>query len=421
MKRRTLVSGSLACSVLAGVSRPSLARGRPNVVVLGGGAGGASAARTIASLAGERIDVTLVDAATTYRSCFYSNVFLGGFRDLASITFGYDRLVSDYAIRKVTERAVAIERDRRRVVLSSGAELPYDRLVLSPGISLVFESVPGYAPAASENAPHAWTGGEQTALLARRIAALEDGDDVVIVAPPNPYRCPPGPYERASLVAHVMKERGFARSKVTIIDAKPKFSKQALFTAAWTRHYPGRVQWIGPDVHGGVEGVEPRTGRVETALGGFGGALLNVIPAQRAGKIATEAGLGDATGWCPIEAGSMRSTRDRDIFVIGDASKAGAMPKSAFAANSQAKVAAANVLADLLDRDRPEAAYANTCWSLLARENSVKVGAFYEPRNGKIVATSTFVSAPSETPEERRRNWLDSRAWYDGITADMFG
>ncbi|MFT6308301.1 MAG: NADPH-dependent 2,4-dienoyl-CoA reductase/sulfur reductase-like enzyme, partial [Halioglobus sp.] len=299
---------------------------------------------------------------------------------------------------------------------------PYDRLVVSPGIDFIYDSVPGYSEAAAQVAPHAWQGGPQTELLKAKLDALENGQNVLMVAPPNPYRCPPGPYERVSMMAHMFKTKGFTDSTITILDTKPKFSKQGLFSEGWEANYPGVVDWIPPEIHGGIINIDADAGTVETDLDTFEGDLLNIIPAQKAGVIASSAGLTNDSGFCPIMADSMRSTIDENIFVIGDASIAGAMPKSGFSANSQAKVAAMNIRGDLMDSRVFPARYANTCWSLISPENGVKVGAQYEAgEDGKIVATSKFVSQTGEDDSVRSATYQESVGWYDSITTDMFG
>ena len=304
--------------------------------------------------------------------------------------------------------------------MADGSKIPYDRLVVSPGIDLIWDSVPGYSEEAAEIAPHAWKAGPQTQLLKAKLDAIENGQQIVMVAPPNPYRCPPGPYERVSMMAHVLKSKG-VDAKIIIIDPKDKFSKQGLFQEGWQKHYTGMVEWYGPDVHGGIKGIDVNAGTVQTDLDTFKGALLNVIPAQRAGRIAQEAGLTNDSGFCPIDAGSMRSTADENIFVIGDASIAGAMPKSGFSANSQAKVAAMNVRGDLLKSKVFPAKYSNTCWSLIETDDGVKVGAQYAPAEGKIAATTTFISQTGEDAALRKATYEESVGWYAGITADMFG
>jgi len=418
-RRFTALLGTGAVSLAA----PPMLFGQatPKVVVIGGGAGGATVARYLAKDAGDALDVTLVDASDTYTTCFYSNLYFGGVRDREYITHSWDTLVDAYGITKITARATEVDRAARSVTLDDGSTLAYDRLVIAPGIDMIFDSVPGYSEAAAELAPHAWQGGPQTDLLKTKIDALENGDNVVMVAPPNPYRCPPGPYERASMIAHVFKTKGFTDSRVTILDPKPKFSKQGLFAEGWEKHYPGIVEWIPAEIHGGVTAVDAEAGTVETDLDTFEGKLLNIIPAQRAGAIASAAGLTDDSGFCPVDPGSMRSTVDDNVFVIGDASIAGAMPKSGFAANSQAKVAALHVRGDLLDARTFPAKYANTCWSLIDAEDAVKVGASYAVVDGEIAATTSFVSQTGETDEVHRTTYEESIAWYESMTKDMFG
>ena len=421
LARRRFVArlGASAAGLL--VPPAVLGRARPRVVVVGGGAGGATAARYVADGSRGEIDVTLVDESDLYTSCFHSNLYLGGLRELDRLTHSYGRLVSKHGVRKVTGRAVGIDREARVVAMDDGTALGYDRLIVAPGIDLVFDSVPGYSEASAELAPHAWRGRAQTALLKRRLDALGDGARVVIVAPPNPYRCPPGPYERASLIARLFGTKGLANATVTILDAKSTFSKQALFFEAWERHYPGVVEWLPPEIHGGVLRVDAEAGLVETDIDAFEAELINVIPAQRAGAFARAAGLADDSGFCPVDGESMRSVRDSNAFVIGDACIAGAMPKSAFAANAQAKVAAMHARADLLGTRLFPARYANVCWSAVAAEEAVKVGATYAVEGGEIVSSASFVSDPGEGATVRSAAYAESVDWYRAIVRDMFG
>lgn len=397
------------------------AQAKPRVVIIGGGPGGTTAARYIAKDSEGDIDVTLIQNTDTFTTCFFSNLYLGGFRDMESITHGYDKLQSGFGIAKVTGMATGVDRDKKVVTMQDGATIAYDRLIVSPGIDMVWDSVPGYSEEAAEIAPHAWKAGPQTKLLHDRIDALKDGENIVMVAPPNPYRCPPGPYERISMMAHVLKAKGYKNSKIFVIDPKDKFSKQALFMEGWQNHYPGMVEWLAPEVHGGIKSIDVKAGKVETDIDTFEGALLNIIPKQKAGAIAGIAGLASESGFCPIDAASMRSTMDASIFVLGDACIAGDMPKSAFSANSQAKVAAMNVRGDLMDAKVFPAKYTNTCWSLIETDDGVKVGAQYEPKDGKITSVSNFVSQTAEEPDVRKATYEESIGWYAGITADMFG
>lgn len=411
----------LASSVGAIVTPiPVIGQSKPHVVVVGGGAGGATAARYIA--ASNEVEVTLIDSSETYTSCFYSNLYLGGFRTFESITHSYENLKTSYGINVVNGYVTSIDRDTRVIKLASGETFKYDKAVVAPGIALQYTSMPGYSEEAAEIAPHAWQGGQQTELLRKKMDALVDGQNIVMVPPPNPYRCPPGPYERASMMAHMIKAKGFTNSRVTILDTKPKFSKQGLFSQEWARLYPDIIEWFPPDVHGGITGINASAGLVETDLDAFEGALLNVIPAMTAGIVADNSGLTDDSGFCPVDGASMRSRIDENIFVVGDASIAGAMPKSAYSANSQARVAAINILGELTGSKVSRAAYANICWSLISRDNGVKVGASYSADDaGEIMADSTFISQAGESPEVRKTTYEESISWYDSIIADAFG
>jgi sulfide dehydrogenase [flavocytochrome c] flavoprotein chain len=420
--RRQFLSGSAALTgtMILGAP-PVLGQAKPRVVVIGGGAGGATAAKYIAKDSPGAISVTLVEPAAKYQTCFHSNLYLGGFRTYPSITHDYAALKKKYGIAVVADRAAKIDRDKKEVVLAGGRKLAYDRLVVSPGIDLKYDSVPGWSQAAEEKMPHAWKPGAQTLLLKKRLDAVPNGGVIVMVAPPNPYRCPPGPYERVSMMAHALKTAKKDRCKIFVIDPKESFSKQALFQEGWEKHYKGLVEWIGPKVHEGLKSVDPATNTVVTGFETYkNAALVNVIPAQWAGAIARDAMLANATGFCAIDPASMKSAVDPNIFVLGDACIAGEMPKSAFSANSQAKVAAMMVRGDLVSARTFPARYTNTCWSLIETDDCVKVGGAYEPKDGRIAASSTFVSQTGEAADLRKQTQAENMAWYAGITADIF-
>jgi len=414
----------LAGASLAGLSTPLFApavfgQGKPKVVVIGGGPGGATVARYLAKESNGAVDVTLVEPLKQFTTCFFSNLYVGGFRDYKSLTHNYDK-VKKSGVKVVHAMATAIDRDKKQV-LAGGNRIPYDRLVVAPGIDLKFDSVPGYSEAAAEIMPHAWKPGAQTQLLVKKLNALKDGDTIVMVAPPNPYRCPPGPYERVSMFAHVLKKKGHKKSKIIVLDPKPAFSKQAVFMEGWEKHYPGMIEWQDPKMHGGIKSVDPKTGVIKTDLAEYKAALANVIPAQMAGKIARDAQLTNQSGFCEIHPESMKSKVDANIFVIGDATIAGDMPKSAFSANSQAKVAAMIIRSELTQSRAFPARYTNTCWSLIAPDDDVKVGASYEPGEGKIKQISGFVSQKGEAADLRKQNYKESVDWYNGIVTDVFG
>jgi sulfide dehydrogenase [flavocytochrome c] flavoprotein subunit len=420
LDRRTLLQlSALGLGALAVPAR-AFAQAVPKIVVLGGGAGGATAAGLVRRFGGPRVEITLIEQNAAYVTCFFSNWVLGGLRSMADITHGYDRLAAS-GIKIVNARADAVDREGKAVVLADGTRVPYDRLILSPGVDFDFGFLPGYGQDAIEVMPHAWKAGPQTELLKARLDALSDGATIVMTVPDNPYRCPPGPYERVSMFAHALKARGHARSKIVVLDGKEKFSKQALFQEGWEAHYPGMVEWLPPSVHGGLQSADPAAGTITTALDSFRGDLVNVIPPQRAGAVAVAAGLADDKGWCAVLPGTFQSKADPSVYVIGDAAKAGEMPKSAFSANSQGKLAAMRVLVELVGRETSDPLLFNTCWSLIAPDDGVKVGALYGEKDGAIVAKTPFVSQPGEPAEERRRSVAEAEAWYAAITADMFG
>jgi len=400
---------------------PAIGQAKPKVVVIGGGAGGVTAAKYIARDSKGAIEVTLVEPLKRYQTCFHSNLFLGGYRSYDSITHGYEKLAFAYGVKMNHQMANAIDRDKKQVVLADGSRLSYDRLVVSPGIDLKYDSVPGWGKEHEEVMPHAWRPGAQTELLKKRLDAVPNGGVIVMITPPNPYRCPPGPYERVSMMAHALKASGRTNSKIIIIDPKENFSKQGLFQEGWEKYYKGMVEWLGPKVHDGLKSVDPKTNTVVTGFETYKAALVNVIPAQTAGKIAIDAKLTNAGGFCPIDPTNMKSTLDPNIYVLGDASIAGDMPKSAFSANSQAKVAALMIRGELTKADTFPARYSNTCWSLIETDDAVKVGGRYEAKDGKITATETFISKTGETAELRKATQAENMGWYAGISADMFG
>jgi sulfide dehydrogenase [flavocytochrome c] flavoprotein subunit len=422
MRRRTFLWGAAAVSASGFFGSPTvLGQSKPRLVVIGGGPAGATVAKYVARDSQGAIDVTLVEPNRRYETCFFSNLYLGGYRDLTSIVHSYDKLVADHGVKIQQQRATGVDRDKREVKLADGTVLPYDRLVVTPGVSLKYGSVPGYSEAAAEKMPHAWLPGAQTQQLKAMIDAVPDGGLVVMLPPPNPYRCPPGPYERASMMAHVFTASGRKNCRIVIVDAKEKFSKQGVFQPAWEQHYPGMIEWLSPQIHGGVKSVDPATNTVVTDFETYNAALVNVIPAQTAGQIAVDAGLANETGFCPIDPASMKSKMDANIYVVGDSCIPGDMPKSAFAANSQAKVAAMSIRGELTAARTFPARYTNTCWSLIESDDCVKVGGQYEPADGKIKEISGFVSQPTDTAEVRKANYAESVGWYAGITTDIFG
>ena len=419
MKRRSLVGASLVGALaLPFVSRAARAQSAGRVVIVGGGFGGATLARFLHAV-DPRIAVTLVETNPDYVACPYSNEVVAGTRDLAEQRFGYAGLDG---VTLVHDTAVGVDPVARRVTLAGGGGLSYDRLVLSPGVDMAYDRLPGYDAAAAEAMPHAWKAGAQTALLRRQLEAMEDGGTVIISAPANPYRCPPGPYERASLVAYYLKTHK-PRSKLLLLDSKDAFSKQKLFEAGWQSLYPGLLERVSQSDGGTVTAVDPATRTFRTDLGDHVADVANVIPPQRAGRIAIVAGVADRTGWCPIDPVTFESRLVPGIHVIGDAAVAGAMPKSAFAANAQAKVCALALAALLAGTAPAEPLLMNTCYSMLAPNTAISVAGVYRPANGVLteIAGAGGTSPLDAPPEFRAREAGYADAWFRTITAETFG
>jgi sulfide dehydrogenase [flavocytochrome c] flavoprotein chain len=429
LNRRDFIKTSGAAMAAVGIlGFPHIAFGAGRkVVVVGGGTGGATAAKYI-KLADPSIEVTLIEPNKDYYTCYLSNEVIGGDRQLESIKVGYDGLRA-HGIQVVHDSATGIDPDKKLVKTAGGAEFGYDRCVVAPGIELLYDKVEGYSEEAAAKLPHAWKAGEQTAILRKQLEDMKDGGTVVIAPPAAPFRCPPGPYERASQVAHYLKAHK-PKSKVIILDSSQAFSKQAQFTKGWERLYGfgtenALIEWQpGPDA--AVVKVDSGEMRVETTFGDEVKAdVINLIPPQRAGKIAQIAGLTNDAGWCPVDIKTFESSLHKGIHVIGDACIATPMPKSGYSANSQGKVAAAAVVALLKDEEPGTPSYINTCYSILAPAYGISVAAIYRP-----VADGSAIEAvpdsggvtPVDAPDwvlEREVQYAYS--WYNNIVHDTFG
>ena len=397
------------------------AQAAAHVAVVGGGFGGATAARYLRRL-NPGLRITLVEPQERFVTCPFSNLYLGRLRDWDSITHGFDGLRAA-GIEVIHARAEDVDGSARSLSLSNGARLDWDRLVLSPGIDFRWGDLAGYDEAAAELAPHAWKAGPQTQLLRRQLEAMEDGGTFVMVVPQGAFRCPPGPYERASMVAHYFKTHK-PRSRVLILDSQDRFSKQPLFRQGWQALYGEMIEWVGQSDDGLVVEVDAST---RTALTAFGtrhkADVLNVIPPQKAGLIAERAGVTDETGWVPVRADRFESVHVPGVYVLGDATIAAPMPKSGFCANAQAKVAAAAITADLAGREPPPASFANTCYSLVGPGWGISVAGVYRAEGGKVVevAGSGGVSPLEAGPEFRQAEADHGAGWYASICADIWG
>ncbi len=424
MKRRQFmqaVGGALpAAAMLGSPLVRAQSKARAKVVVVGGGYGGATAAKYLRLWGEGKIDVTLVEPNPQFVSCPLSNLVLGGFRQIADITLSYDNLANRHGVRLVRDYAQAVDKEKSVLKLAGGQSLPYDRLILSPGVDFLWEQLPGMNTAeAQQKIMHAWKAGPQTVTLRKQLEAMPDGGTFIISIPPAPFRCPPGPYERACQVAAYFA-RHKKKSKVLILDANDDvLSKGPLFKKAWAEQYQGIVEYTPRFTTADVDAAG------NTVISDFGdkiqGAVVNVIPPQRAGSIALQAGLANMNKrWCEVDFLSFESTQAKNIHILGDAIQvAPLMPKSGHMANQHAKVCAAAVI-DLLNGDRPNQApmLNNTCYSYVSAREVVHISSVHAYSADK----KTFLSVPgagglSAAANEAETKYAES--WAQNIWADM--
>lgn len=403
----------------ATLAAPMALRGQElaRIVVVGGGFGGATAARWLRR---HGLDVTLIEPVARFFTCPFSNLYLGGLRDWDSLGHGYDGL-RRAGVKVIHARALDVTDGQ--VVLDNGDRLGWDRLVLSPGIDMRWDALPGYDRAASASVPHAWQAGAQTRLLWQQLRAMPDGGLFVMTIPEGAYRCPPGPYERAGMVAHYFASEK-PRSKMLLLDSKDKFPKQGLFQQGWAALYGDMIEWVGLSDDGQVVQVDAAMKEVTTAFGTHHRAdVLNVIPPQKAGAIADAAGVSDASGWVPVHGGTFAAQQVPGIYVLGDAAQASPMPKSGFCANAQGKLVAAAIAADLAGTAPPQASFANTCYSMVGPDYAISVAGVYASDGARIVeiADAGGVSPLDADARFRAAEARFAAGWYASITAEIWG
>ncbi|NUR12559.1 MAG: FAD-dependent oxidoreductase [Bradyrhizobium sp.] len=417
--RRNAVLGITVAATSLAVPSILRAQSAGRVVVVGGGFGGAACARAL-KRADAKLQVTLVEPNKTFISCPFSNEVIAGLREIEAQQFGYDKLAAE-DITVVAQSATAIDTQKHSVTAADGTAFGYDRLVLSPGIDFHGEALPGYDDAASEKMPHAWKAGAQTLLLRKQLEAMADGGTVAIAIPANPSRCPPAPYERASLIAHYLKTNK-PRSKVLILDAKDNFSQQRLFEKAWKELYGDMIERIALSQGGRVTSVDPSIMTIVTEFGNYTPDVANVIPPQRAGRIAEIAGATDATGWCPIDPVTFQSKLVKNVHVIGDACLGGGIPKSASAASGQGK-ACAIAIVDLLAGRAPDTPrLTGVCYNTVAPGYGFSLAGNYQPKGDIFAEVEGGATSPVDAPRElRAREAAEAERWFQTITADTFG
>lgn len=402
--------------LLAGCGKGNSAR----IVIIGGGFGGSTCAKYLQRF-DSGLDITLVEPSTRFITCPFSNMVINGMQSMDTISHDYSAQ-ENRGIKIVHARAQVIDTVVRMIALDNGDVLKYDKLVVSPGIDFKWDEVDGMCVDDIDTIPHAWKGGTQTTLLRDQLLAMDDGGVVIVAPPANPFRCPPGPYERVSLIAHYLKQHK-PKSKILVLDAKDKFSKQALFMQGWEKLYPGMVEWVSASKGGRIDEVDVAARTLHTESGDKHKAdVVNFIPPQKAGLIAHQAGLTNDDGWCYVNQRTFESKVHKDIHVIGDASIAGKMPKSGFAANSQGKVCAAAIVSSLRGVAIPDPSYVNTCYSLLSPDYGISVAAVYRYSKDKgIYKTGGGVSPLEADDAYRLQEARYAKGWYDSITMDTFG
>jgi sulfide dehydrogenase [flavocytochrome c] flavoprotein chain len=416
---------AVGASSLIVVPVRSWAKTKARVVVIGGGFGGGTAAKYIRMM-DPGIDVTLIEKNRQYVSCPLSNEVIAGERDIASLTFGYEGMAKR-GVKVVHDVVTAVDPGKKTVSTQGGKTYGYDALVMSPGVEFQYESIEGCSKAMVETVPHAYKAGEQTLLLQKQVAAMQDGQVCIITVPPKPFRCPPGPYERAALIAWHLKTHGKTKSKVIILDSNDSFSKKPLFLQGWAQYYGDMIKWVPGAEDGKVTRVDVMTKTAHTGFGEHKADVLNVIPPHYAGKLATDVGLTNDKGWCPVDPMSMESSMQKGIYVVGDACIAGDlpvydMPKSAHAASSQAKAAAAAIVARANGQPLPVPYYTNTCYSLVTPEHGFSVVHIYKMEDGKCVYVKEAGGiSPVDAPAMTRKLEAEyALGWLKNITADVF-
>ena len=407
--RRHVLAAMAASALLPG--RTLAAEPNSRLVVVGGGFAGATLARSVKRLSPE-ITVVLIEARERYVSCPMSNLVIAGRRSLAAQTFDY-RGLEAAGVEVVRGMAVDVDATKQCVRLQGGVTIDYDRLVLAPGVMLNFDQLSGMSEQGAEKMPHAWQAGAQTTLLRRQIEAMPDDGLVVISVPAAPYRCPPGPYERASLIASYLEQN----------KRNERFSKQALFQQGWKHLYGDRIRWQSASNDGRVIRVEPDALRLHTDFATHTPDVANIIPPQQAGLIAHRAGVADASGWCPVNSLSFESRLQPNIHVIGDAAIAAPMPKSAFAANAQAKVCAIALVRLFRGMQPQSTVLANTCYSYLEPNSAISISGAYRTQDGQFASIAAAAGASPLIPPEglQAQEALHAADWFRAITQETFG
>jgi sulfide dehydrogenase [flavocytochrome c] flavoprotein subunit len=428
MNRRNFVKLLAAAPLASVLTVPTTtwAAAAKQVVVVGGGFGGATAAKYL-KIMDPSIKVTLIEPHKTFYSGALSNEVISGHLAIEGISADYAGLAKR-GVEVVQDLVTEIDPAKKSVKTKGGKTFGYDAAVVSPGIDFDYGTVEGYSEAVSAEIPHAWKAGDQTLLLKKQLEAMPDGGLFVISVPKAPFRCPPGPYERAAQVAGYCKTHGKPKSKVLILDGNDTFAKKALFEQGWAALYPGMIEWVPAAKDGTVTKIDPKTKMCFTELGEHKADVLNLIPPQRAGNIAKAAGLINKGGWCEIVPMTMESAVHKGLYVVGDSCVGGELPnapfpKSAHMALTQAKVAAGAIVASLLGQPPPVPYYANTCYSVLGPDFGISVVQVYRVEDGKFVYVKEAggISPVDALAVQRKLESHYVHGWFRNVMADAFG
>ena len=425
MNRRDFNKILLGATALSLVTSSCLAnmaipKNKKRVVIVGGGFGGATAAKYLKKFS-SNTEVILIEQNKDYYTCPFSNTVIAGINKIEYIKHNYKTLEKKYKIIVMHEKVKKVDGTINSVILENGEIIPYTKAIVAPGIDFKYEN--GYVEGSELFAPHAYKAGAQTSLLREQLENMKDGGTFVMVAPKDPFRCPPGPYERVSLVAHYLKTNK-PNSKIIILDQKNKFSKQALFQEGWENLYANMIEWRSTEFGGKVISVDPKNKIVKTEDEEIIADVLNYIPDQKAGKLAFDSGLTQGD-WCPINTKTFESKLVKDIYVIGDAAVAAPMPKSGFSANSQGKIVALQIsrsLKDMPNVNPPK--LANTCYSLVSPTYGISIAAVYEAHEDKIIDLKDLGAgglSPMNADEGIRMQEAQyAVGWYKNQMSDIF-
>ncbi|MBP7901037.1 MAG: FAD-dependent oxidoreductase [Gammaproteobacteria bacterium] len=442
-RRQFLTATSLGVLSLALPTKGLFAQAQAHVVVLGGGVGGATFAKYL-KLADKDIRVTVIEKNRTYIRPYGSTEVITGHIGMKDLEVTYDDFARKYGIEFVFDTVVGGDLDKKRLRLAGGKDISYDKLVVSPGIEIMYDKVEGYSETLANNSiPNGWIPGAQTQLLANQLKSMPQGGTFVLVAPPNPYRCPPGPYERAALVTEWCAKHN-PNAKIVILDPKNEFVTDKNMLLGWNRLYnfnipaefmeampedvkthstPSRLEWVRAKDGGKVKSIDAASKTVHFEAGTIQADVLNVIAPMRAGKIAQQLGLTDDKGWCPVNLTDFASNHFKDVYVLGDATHGGMAPKSGYSANSQAKVTAMAVVNALVGKDpNDNPVWENTCYALAGSDYGLFVADVFRLKEGNVMYRVNPDRYPSlqQTPAQIRLGAAYQQAWMRSFTQDCF-